>query len=206
MTRLPATGRPLHVCLDLNIWVAHAIALAEARQGGSCSTLIRLAKLGDSALGPIQIVASWRMLDTLRHVLMRLGRDAAAAAAYLSGIVDLTTFGPIGLAPHLVLGTTGVMPLRDTEDAAVLEVAIAAGADLLVTADMADFAPGPRSRLSARVVARNGTRPVVIAVALPVRDDMIIATPQRAADWLSGGPRPRGVLARFAPSVRVRPG
>lgn len=165
-----------------------------------------MSKLGDCALGPIQIVASWRMLDTLRHVLVRLGRDAIAASDYVREIVDVATFGPIGLPPHLVLGGAGVLPLRDTEDAAVLDVAVAVGADLLVTFDMADFAPGPRSRLTAQVMARHGRRPAVLSVALPDRPDLIIATPQRAADWLSGGARPRGVLARFAPGVKARSG
>jgi hypothetical protein len=108
--------------------------------------------------------------------------------------------------PYPVLGGTGIAPLRDMEDAAVWDVAIAAGADLLVTFDMADFAPGPRSRLTARVIARHGRRPAVLSVALPDRPDLIIATPQRAADWLSGGRRPRGVLVRFAAGVGAQSG
>jgi hypothetical protein len=165
-----------------------------------------MAATGSCAIGPLQIVVSWRMVDTLRYVLVRLGMSEEVASANVDGIVRLAAFGPMTWPPYLVLGGTGVAPLHDREDAAVLDVAIAAGADLLVTFDMADFSPGPRSRLTARVIARHGRRPAVLSVSFPDRPDLIIATPQRAADWLSGGPRPRGVLSRFAPGVRARPG
>ena len=144
------------------------------------------------------------MVDTLRFVLRRLGMSEAVASANVDAVVRIAAFGPMAWPPYLVLGGTGVTPLRDMEDAAVLEVAVAAGADLLVTFDMADFMPGPRSRLTAQVIARHGRRPAVLSVALPDRSDLIIATPQRAADWLSGGRRPRGVLARFTTDVGAR--
>jgi hypothetical protein len=166
-----------------------------------------MAAEGSCALGPAQIVVSWRMLDTLHHVLLRVGLGAPAAAATVDDIAKFASLGPMAWSPYLVLGGTGIAPLRDTEDAAVLEVAIAAGADLLVIADMADFAPGPRSRLPARIVARHGARPAALSIPLPDRPDFIIATPQRAAEWLSGGPRPRGVLPRFpsGATARLRP-
>jgi predicted nucleic acid-binding protein len=45
----------------------------------------------------------------------------------------------MGASPQLSLGGTGVIPIRDTEDAHVLETAIAGKADVLITANFKDF-------------------------------------------------------------------
>ena len=42
--------------------------------------------------------------------------------------------GYAGTAPYIVLGGTGLMPMRDQEDAHVLDTAVAGQAHLLVTA------------------------------------------------------------------------
>jgi hypothetical protein len=204
LTRTPVSGRAIRVCLDLNVWAAHATAQANGLEGGSSSMMVGFARQGYCPLGPFQLIASWRMLDMLRHVLVRLGHDSERAAGFVADVTAMTRAGPLAWSPHLVLGGTGVMPLRDAEDAAVLEVAVAAGADLLVTFNMVDFAPGPRARMSARVIARQGNRTAAVAKTLPDRPDLIIATPPRAVDWLSRAPRPHGVPADFAPAFSAR--
>jgi predicted nucleic acid-binding protein len=61
------------------------------------------------------------------------------ADAYLSAIAAYAHLGALGASPQLTLGSTGVIPLRDTEDGHVLETAIAGRADFLITANFKDF-------------------------------------------------------------------
>ena len=81
------------------------------------------------------IVVSWGMLERLRTVLVRdLGfadRDAARLAELIASYARE--------GPSLTLGGVGVIPIHDVEDRHVLETAWAGEADILVTANLADF-------------------------------------------------------------------
>jgi predicted nucleic acid-binding protein len=63
-----------------------------------------------------------------------LGLNIETADAYVSAIEEYAKLGA-----QLTLGGTGVIGLRDIEDAHVLETAIAGKADFLVTANFKDF-------------------------------------------------------------------
>jgi predicted nucleic acid-binding protein len=75
------------------------------------------------------------MLNRLRLVLERdLRVSQTVAELYINAIQ-----GYAQLAPQMTLGGTGVIPLTDTEDAHVLETALAGRATVLVTANFRDF-------------------------------------------------------------------
>jgi hypothetical protein len=80
------------------------------------------------------------MLNRLRLVLERdLGVTPSAADLYIDVIVSYAQLGIAGRSPQLTLGGTGIVPLRDLEDAHVLETALAGRANFLVTANFRDF-------------------------------------------------------------------
>ena len=56
--------------------------------------------------------------------------------------------------PLLALGGTGLLPLRDTEDAHVLDTAIVGDTDILATADFKDFLTGGAEVLVPERLAR----------------------------------------------------
>lgn len=92
------------------------------------------------ALGPLQLVISWGMLDRLTQVLTQhFHAPEIVVSSIVDAIAGFATFGPEPWAPQLTLGGVGILPMRDTEDAHVLETALAAHAHYIVTANMADF-------------------------------------------------------------------
>jgi predicted nucleic acid-binding protein len=68
-----------------------------------------------------------------------LGVASSAADLYIEAIRGYAQLGAIGLSPQLTLGGTGIIALRDAEDAHVLETAFAGRANVLVTANFRDF-------------------------------------------------------------------
>jgi predicted nucleic acid-binding protein len=80
------------------------------------------------------------MLNRLLKVLVQdLKVSTQTAELYISTIAAYARLGAMGASPQLTLGGTGVIPLRDTEDAHVLETAIAGRANILITANFKDF-------------------------------------------------------------------
>lgn len=128
-------SKVLRLCLDLNIWCAALLADFKGRQNTSCQSLVKIVQQGNCALGEVQLVISWGMLNRLEKVLKKnLQIENAAADLYLDAIR-----GYAQLSPQLTLGGTGIIPLQDTEDAHVLETALAGRANVLVTANFQDF-------------------------------------------------------------------
>jgi predicted nucleic acid-binding protein len=76
-----------------------------------------------------------------------------------------------------VLGGTGVLPIRDTEDLHVLEVAVAARAHVLATFNFRDF-------LSYR---RHVLVPGRIALHRTADHEVVIAHPAEVARWVRTG-------------------
>jgi hypothetical protein len=137
-------------------------------------------RLGASAAGPVQLVVSFGMPERLQTVLVRDFRlDPDIATARTAAIEDLAAASPAGDHPFLLLGGTGVLPLRDAEDRHVLEVAIGGQADLLATANLADFA-GAQFKL-----LRDWTGAVIYHH--PIGSDLPIAHPDLVANWLRTG-------------------
>jgi predicted nucleic acid-binding protein len=130
----------LRLCLDLNIWCAALIADRKGRQGTASQSLVEIVRQGHCALGPVQLVISWGMLNRLRTVLERsLNVPHLAADLYIDAIRGYAQLGPTGASPQLTLGGVGVIALQDVEDAHVLETALAGRANVLVTANFRDF-------------------------------------------------------------------
>jgi predicted nucleic acid-binding protein len=125
----------LRLCLDLNIWVAALLADRKGRTNTGSQYLVEIVRSGSSPVGAANLIISLGMLDELKSVIVEhLGLNIEIADAYVSAIEEYAKLGA-----QLTLGGTGVIGLRDTEDAHVLETAIAGKADFLVTANFKDF-------------------------------------------------------------------
>ena len=125
----------LRLCLDLNIWVAALLADGKGRNNTASQYLVEVVRSGNSPAGSISLVVSWGMLDELRSVLIEhLNLIEETATSYTMAIEEYARLGT-----QLTLGGTGVIALRDTEDAHVLETAIGGRANFLVTANFRDF-------------------------------------------------------------------
>ena len=188
MSAAGSTPALLRLCLDLNVWVADFLGTRRGRRGGSSPWLADAVRAGTCQAGPLQLVVSLGMLDRLALVLMREFQvDADAAETLVRAIGGVASFGPASDHPHVLIGG-GVYPLRDEEDRHVLEVAVAGAADLLVTANMADFetpdvikvGDGSRIRLYPR----------------PEQALLVIAHPDQARDWLRAGVLPSAAIDR----------
>jgi predicted nucleic acid-binding protein len=125
----------LRLCLDLNIWVAALLADRKGRTNTGSQYLVEIVRSGYSPVGAVNLIISLGMLDELKSVIVEyLSLNIETADAYVSAIEEYAKLGA-----QLTLGGTGVIGLRDTEDAHVLETAIAGKADFLVTANFKDF-------------------------------------------------------------------
>jgi predicted nucleic acid-binding protein len=130
----------LRICLDLNIWCAALLADHKGRQNTASQSLVEIVRKGSCLSSPVQLVISWGMLNRLQKVLIQdLKVSTQTAELYISTITTYTHLGAIGFSPQLTLGGTGIIPIHDTEDAHVLETAIAGKANILVTANFKDF-------------------------------------------------------------------
>lgn len=169
---------PFRLCLDLNVWCAALLSEARGRSGSATQFLVDVARRGMSEFGPTQVVISWGMIDRLSLVLGRdMGFTHAAVETIAAEIALTAQVGPAELAPLLVLGGAGLVPLRDVEDAHVLEIAFAGRARLLATANFDDF-------ISYRTTVLQRGR---IAVYRRFDHEVIIAHPSVAAGWLRTG-------------------
>lgn len=125
----------LRLCLDLNIWVAALLADRKGRTNTGSQYLVEIVRSGSSPVGVVNLIISLGMLDELKSVIVEhLGLNIETADAYVSAIEEYAKLGA-----QLTLGGTGIIGLRDIEDAHVLETAIAGRADFLVTANFKDF-------------------------------------------------------------------
>jgi predicted nucleic acid-binding protein len=125
----------LRLCLDLNVWVAALLCDRKGKTHSGSQYLVEIIRSGSSPAGAVELVISLGMLDELKSVIvehLRLTSDTADA--YVSAIEGYARLGT-----QLTLGGTGVIALKDTEDAHVLETAIAGKADFIVTANFKDF-------------------------------------------------------------------
>lgn len=125
----------LRLCLDLNIWVAALLADRKGRSNTGSQYLVEIVKSRSCSFGKVDLIISLGMLDELKSVIVGpLDLSLEVANAYISTIEEYAKLGT-----QLTLGGTGVLPMKDTEDAHVLETAIAGRADFIVTANFKDF-------------------------------------------------------------------
>lgn len=169
--------QPFRICLDLNIWCAALLSDAAGRFGSATQELVQQVRRGVTGFGPTQLVISWGMLNRLGQVLERLRFSRAAAETIIAEIALIAQVGPVELSPLVILGGTGLAPLRDVEDQHVLDAAFAGRAQLLVTANFQDFVT------YGTVVHQPGR----VAVEKRVRQEMVIAHPHVAVEWVRNG-------------------
>jgi predicted nucleic acid-binding protein len=125
----------LRLCLDLNIWVAALLADRKNRNNTAAQYLVNVVQCGRSPLDKVSLVISLGMLDELRSVIIEhLKLSVETANEYVSLVERYASIGA-----QLTLGGTGIVGLKDIEDAHVLETAIAGRADFLVTSNFKDF-------------------------------------------------------------------
>ncbi len=187
----------IRLCLDVNVWVGHYLTTVRRPDlPGAVTGLARAAFAGYCRAGPLQLLVSHAMLDTLEAVMKRIPVLSPAAGLARDQIEAAAGSGILGEPPAIVLGGSAAYPLLDSEDAAVLNTAMAMRASLLVTSNMADFARGPRARTATEILSRKGGVPDVIRLSHPKHaGGLVIATPFQAAGWLiRGEPAPPGVL------------
>jgi predicted nucleic acid-binding protein len=125
----------LRLCLDLNIWVAALLADRKGRNNTAAQYLVEVVRCGYAPVGTASLVISFGMLDELRSVLIehfKLGIETAND--YVSLVERYAAIGA-----QITLGGTGIVGLKDIEDAHILETAIAGRADFLVTSNFKDF-------------------------------------------------------------------
>jgi PIN domain len=185
--------RLIRICLDLNIWVADFLGTRRGRRGGSGPWLADAVRRAACPAGPLQLVISLGMLERLAAVLVRVfSVERAAAEIAARAIGDIAALGPAGDFPYVLAGG-GVYPIRDSEDRHVLEVAVAGRADVLATANLADFEMDGIAKVG------NGSR--VRAYTTIAGTKLVIAHPDVARNLLRDGIFPSEENARRDPGV-----
>ena len=115
------------------------------------------------------------MLTRLRKVLeVDWGVSRETVDPVIETIAGYAHMGASGISPHIVLGGTGLMPIRDEEDGHVLDTAIAGQAHLLVTANFDDFISAKSKILEPRKVG----------IVTTANATLVVAHPYRAVSWL----------------------
>jgi predicted nucleic acid-binding protein len=185
-----ATNPLIRICLDLNVWVADFLGTRRGRRGGSGPWLADAVRSAVCPAGSLQLVVSLGMLERLAMVFVRMGLDSETAEVATRAIGTIASLGPAGDYSYVVLGG-GVYPIRDTEDRHVLEVAVAGEADVIATANLADFDMEGIEKVA------DGSR--VRIYNPPGRAPLIIAHPDQVRAWLRSGVMPTAEVARQSP-------
>jgi predicted nucleic acid-binding protein len=186
----------IRIVLDVNVWVANFLAAARGRNGTCAQQLVESATSGQCRLGPLVSCISLAMLDTLEAVLEHECGFPRALAHAARNVAEAAG------SPVAVVGG-GVQPLADIEDQGVLETALAANAQLLVTGNMADFTRGARARIDAAILRK----PELLLLTAPrLPNGMVITTPFAAKAWLiDAEPPPPGVPETWTPKHPPHP-
>lgn len=190
----PKDTKPtIRVCLDVNVWIAHLLAIQNERRGGSASALVNIVREMECAAGPVQLVMSWEMIATLEKVLTRLGFDQESISDFTSSLTGIMRTGPERFDPHLLPEGGRHLAMRDIEDAGILASSIATRVDLIVTNNLNDFIIKGSSRVDTREVLLPGQPARQLFALVYDRNDgvsIVIAHPIDALDWLRQGLRP----------------
>jgi hypothetical protein len=194
---------PLRLCLDVNVWVNYYLAIARGRGlNTGASGLADATFAGACRLGPVRLVVSHAMLNTLEFVLRRMPVTEPFADMARDQIEAAAGNGYLAEPPSVIPGGSAANALMDSADAAVLNAALAGHADLFVTNNIEDFIRGPRARTTTTVLSSLDGGPDVFRLSHPgIPNGLIVASPFKAAAWIVPEERPPlGVLAHLFPA------
>jgi len=202
---------PLRVVLDVNVFVRLVKAKREQRTGTAAQRIFSALETGRMFGRPAQIVASHRLMDTLCDVLQRLSVPADEVDAFSRAVIDAMKAGPEELDPHLILGGTPDLTLKDVEDGGVLATAFGARAHVLVTDNLADFQPiRTENYETTRIRLADGHSRTLTChiVSRPDGLEIVVAHPIDFAAWISElfDPTPKNVRDRYAIPASVPAG
>lgn len=202
----------IRLCVDLNIWVKQFISEAMGRRGTIAHKIKDAVFDGRSGIGSIQLIISHTMLTRLQEVLIRKGASTGTAGAFIEDLANIALIGPAGEFPRIVLGG-GVQPTNearmpgynpydpgfvsppyDPEDGRVLDTALSARADAIVTTNMKHF-----THYTDDVVVRDR-----VHIRKAATGDIMILQPEEALAWLQSGVRPRPIPAALMRRRRAR--
>jgi hypothetical protein len=138
--KAPPKAKVFTVIADVNVLVSAHNANRAGREATISQRVVGHLTTGHVNGVPVQLAISFKMIDTFRRVLQRKGYDPVNVDAAAQALVRIMRYGPRGLDPYVVFGGTPDPSLLDTEDGGVLAVAFAAGADVLITDNLSDFA------------------------------------------------------------------
>jgi hypothetical protein len=218
----PVTAaRIIRLALDINVFVADVLSFRLGRRNGAATMIVDAVRDGACPAGPVQLITSLPMIETYASVLRRRLDYAAAEADEKAWLLEQYALdGPMPDHPHVTVGC-GYIPFETEEqlrqsienhrsdaeagklfheiqdDRYVLETALAGSANILVTADVDDFARGAAVRFTRKDV-----------LLFPFADRrLVIATPGFAAFWLRQGVVPDAEFVDAHPDEFVpRPG
>jgi predicted nucleic acid-binding protein len=196
----------IRLTLDVNVWFNNYWSFAHGKTGSAAQHLVKSCFEGSCRLGEIQPIISHLMLDTLQSVLVRQGFSERRAGAARDAVEAAATGGVLRMPPIFVMGG-GTEPVMDEEDRSVLETAIVARSDLLVTSNMKDFTPGPRADINAQIIrlGRDGNPDVLLVHSVTLPHGLVIASVPAAHAWLVNGlPPPPGILQHVLPPATMR--
>jgi predicted nucleic acid-binding protein len=178
---------PLRIVVDVNVWVAHALAAYFGKSTRSAASriidIVRSAKMGGR---PAQVVVSLEMVDNIERVLVQLGLNNRAAHDVATAAADLAKAGPEQQDAHLLLSGRDELGISSREDAGVLALAVAAKANLLITSNLKHFVTNDGDVIETQII-RAGTGTRQLFTVLHERSDdvsLVIAHPVDVLDWL----------------------
>jgi predicted nucleic acid-binding protein len=177
----------LIVVPDVNVLVSAQNANRAGRTDTTSQRVLRYLTTGYVHEPPIQLVVSFKMIDTYREVLKRRGIDDDVVEMAAGALIEIMKNGPRTLDPYIVFGGTPDPAILDVEDGSVLATAFAAKADVLITDNLADFAVGDCQTYNTSVVARpdGSTRQLSCQIhRRPNGQSLIVVHPADFAHWI----------------------
>lgn len=185
--RIKQSTAVLTVLPDVNVLVSAQNANRAGRADTVSQRVLRYLTAGYVQSPPIQLVVSFKLIDTFREVLQRRGYDHDAIEMAADALIGMMKNGPRALDPYLVFGGTPDPTVLDVEDGSVLAAAFAASANILVTDNLADFAVGDCEIYDTSVVRRQDGSKRQLSCQIhrrPNGQTLIVAHPADFAHWI----------------------
>ncbi|MCR4522974.1 PIN domain-containing protein [Bosea sp. 47.2.35] len=171
----------------MNFFVRLAKASLQKRSNTAVQRVFSAIAAGWISGRPVQLVASFQMIDTLSQVLQRLSVEDDVADEVARTVIDMMARGPEQLSPYVILGGSPDLTLKDAEDGGGLATAFAARANLLVTDNLADFMPaGCECFQTSTMRLTDGTERILTCQIVKRSDghEIVVAHPVDVQNWV----------------------